>query len=101
MSGLPPHLSSDARAGGGGGPGRDAPRGSRPPTPVPDRPTQRLIPGGLETPLSLARIFAERPYRDRAGDAAGPGGMWSDDSFPPRETTTQRLRVGTAHRVTG
>ena len=36
---------------GGGGQDRDAPRGPRPPPPVPDRPTRRLIiAGSVEAP---------------------------------------------------
>ena len=39
-------------------------------------------------------MIRERAWRDRAGDAAGAGGMGPAEPFPPRETTTQRPRSG-------
>jgi hypothetical protein len=33
-------------------------------------------------------------FRDRAGEAAGAGGMGPAEPFPLRETTTQRPRSG-------
>jgi hypothetical protein len=49
----------------------------------------------------LARIIHERARGDRAGAAAGAGGLGPVEPFRPRATTTQRSRVGTAPQVIG
>ena len=53
------------------------------------------VPGAkTRTARMRARIIRERACGDRAGDAAGVGGMGPVEPFPPSKTTTQRPRSG-------
>ena len=51
---------------------------------------------------ALARMIRERAWRDRAGDAAGAGGMGPSEPFPaPRDDDTAAKEWERLQRVTG